>query len=199
MGIKIVPNMNIIKYIKQLFGCVKPHPKEQTILKNIEQFKYGITHENIIKRIDALVEKEAVVYSCFNNSYTIEGISVAEIIHEFLKEIRYLVIIKGKQITSDNNTDNRIYEYLKNIYNQQLEEKDIEEGYKLKEYLKTGVYPTVVSPEDIWNEKKIDSVKTAINAHAATQSEERILTNQLLSNQYKLEDNIQYDSTQINP
>ena len=48
--------------------------------------------------------------------------------------------------------------------------------------------------EDIWNDKKKASVKEAIRAHAATQSKERILTNRLLSIQYKLEDYIQSDT-----
>lgn len=48
--------------------------------------------------------------------------------------------------------------------------------------------------EDIWNDKKREDVKKAILAHAATQSTERILTNRLLSIQYKLEDYIQNES-----
>lgn len=48
--------------------------------------------------------------------------------------------------------------------------------------------------EDIWNDKKKASVREAILAHSATQSKERILTNRLLSIQYKLEDYIQNDS-----
>ncbi|WP_286850424.1 MULTISPECIES: helix-turn-helix transcriptional regulator [Sphingobacterium] len=51
-----------------------------------------------------------------------------------------------------------------------------------------------IQSEDIWNYKKRDSVKAAICAHAATQSKERILTNQLLTIQYKLEDYIQNDN-----
>lgn len=51
-----------------------------------------------------------------------------------------------------------------------------------------------IQSEDIWNDNKRDSVKAAIRAHAATQSKERILTNQLLTIQYKLEDYIQNDS-----
>lgn len=47
--------------------------------------------------------------------------------------------------------------------------------------------------EEIWNDKKKASIKEAILAHAATQSKERILTNRLLSIQYKLEDYIQND------
>ena len=196
--------MKIINYLKKLFGCVQEKEKTQNvIIEGIEQFKYGITHEDIIKKIDELVKKGNKVKFHCTNSYSIEGIAVTKnILNIFTSynNIYYHVSIKTKSITTKfNNPDDRLYVYLETIYNKQLEEKDIEEGYKLKEYLKTGVYPTVVSPEDIWNEKKIDSVKTAINAHAATQSEERILTNQLLSNQYKLEDNIQYDSTQINP
>jgi antitoxin HigA-1 len=51
-----------------------------------------------------------------------------------------------------------------------------------------------IQSEDIWNDKKRDNVKAAIRAHAATQSKERILTNQLLTIQYKLEDYIQNDN-----
>lgn len=48
--------------------------------------------------------------------------------------------------------------------------------------------------EDIWNDKKKEGLKEAILSHSATQSKERILTNRLLSIQYKLEDYIQNDS-----
>lgn len=53
--------------------------------------------------------------------------------------------------------------------------------------------------EDIWNDKKKGELKKAILAHSATQSKERILTNRLLSIQYKLEDYIQSenDSTEV--
>jgi plasmid maintenance system antidote protein VapI len=51
-----------------------------------------------------------------------------------------------------------------------------------------------IQSEDIWNDKKRNSVKVAIRDHAATQSKERILTNQLLTIQYKLEDYIQNDN-----
>ena len=53
---------------------------------------------------------------------------------------------------------------------------------------------TEIQSEDIWNDKKRESVKVAIRSHAATQSKERILTNQLLTIQYKLEDYIQNDN-----
>ncbi|OMQ11335.1 helix-turn-helix domain-containing protein [[Flexibacter] sp. ATCC 35103] len=48
--------------------------------------------------------------------------------------------------------------------------------------------------EDIWNDKKKVELKKAILAHSATQSKEQILTNRLLSIQYKLEDYIQDES-----
>jgi plasmid maintenance system antidote protein VapI len=48
--------------------------------------------------------------------------------------------------------------------------------------------------EDIWNDKKKGELKKAILAHSATQSKEQILTNRLLSIQYKLEDYIQDES-----
>lgn len=51
--------------------------------------------------------------------------------------------------------------------------------------------------EDIWNDKKRVSVKEAIKAHAATQSKERILTNRLLSIQFKLEDYIHSDNDDV--
>lgn len=53
--------------------------------------------------------------------------------------------------------------------------------------------------KDIWNDKKERDLKEAILSHSATQSKERILTNKLLSIQYKLEDYIQndIDDTQI--
>lgn len=48
--------------------------------------------------------------------------------------------------------------------------------------------------EDIWNDKKKGELKKAILTHSSTQSKERILTNRLLSIQYKLEDYIQNES-----
>jgi antitoxin HigA-1 len=48
--------------------------------------------------------------------------------------------------------------------------------------------------EEIWNDNEKASVKEIIRAHSATQSKERILTNRLLSIQYKLEDYIQNDN-----
>jgi plasmid maintenance system antidote protein VapI len=47
---------------------------------------------------------------------------------------------------------------------------------------------------DIWNEKKNSELKKFISTHSAKQSRERILTNRLLSIQYKLEDYIQNES-----
>lgn len=47
---------------------------------------------------------------------------------------------------------------------------------------------------DIWNDKKKDELKKFISSHSAKQSKERILTNELLSIQYKLEDYIQNES-----
>lgn len=51
--------------------------------------------------------------------------------------------------------------------------------------------------EDIWNDKKIKDAKKAILIHSSKQSKERILTNQLLSIQYKLEDYIQNESDDV--
>ena len=48
--------------------------------------------------------------------------------------------------------------------------------------------------EEIWNDKKKEGVKEFITSHSAKQSKERMLTNRLLSIQYKLEDYIQNDS-----
>jgi plasmid maintenance system antidote protein VapI len=48
--------------------------------------------------------------------------------------------------------------------------------------------------EEIWNDKKKEGVKEFIISHSAEQSKERMLTNRLLSIQYKLEDYIQNDS-----
>ncbi|RUT67747.1 XRE family transcriptional regulator [Flavobacterium cupreum] len=56
-----------------------------------------------------------------------------------------------------------------------------------------------IQVEDIWNDKKKGDLKKIISSHAAKQSKERVLTNQLLSIQYKLEDYIQSesDSTEV--
>lgn len=51
-----------------------------------------------------------------------------------------------------------------------------------------------IQVNDIWNDKKKGEIKKAILSHAATQSKEMILTNRLLSIQYKLEDYIQNES-----
>lgn len=52
--------------------------------------------------------------------------------------------------------------------------------------------------EEIWNDKKRDTVRRAVVSHAASQSKEDILTSQLLSIQYKLEDYIQNeDDTEV--
>jgi len=48
--------------------------------------------------------------------------------------------------------------------------------------------------EDIWNDKKKGELKKIILADSAKQSKERILKNQLLSIQFKLEDYIQNDN-----
>jgi plasmid maintenance system antidote protein VapI len=48
--------------------------------------------------------------------------------------------------------------------------------------------------EDIWNDKKKAELKKIILADSAKQSKERILKNQLLSIQFKLEDYIQNDT-----
>ena len=51
--------------------------------------------------------------------------------------------------------------------------------------------------EDIWNDKKKEGIKKAILSYSATQSKEQILTNRLLSIQYKLEDYIQNENDDI--
>ena len=48
--------------------------------------------------------------------------------------------------------------------------------------------------EEIWKDKNKEGVKEFISSHSAKQSKERMLTNRLLSIQYKLEDYIQNDS-----
>jgi plasmid maintenance system antidote protein VapI len=48
--------------------------------------------------------------------------------------------------------------------------------------------------EEIWNDKKKEELKEFITSHSANQSKERLLTNKLLSIQYKLEDYIQNES-----
>lgn len=45
--------------------------------------------------------------------------------------------------------------------------------------------------EEIWNDKKNEGIKGFIATHSANQSKERMITNRLLSIQYKLEDYIQ--------
>ena len=45
--------------------------------------------------------------------------------------------------------------------------------------------------EEIWNDKKNEGIKEFIATHSANQSKERMITNRLLSIQYKLEDYIQ--------
>jgi plasmid maintenance system antidote protein VapI len=45
--------------------------------------------------------------------------------------------------------------------------------------------------EEIWNDKKKEGIKEFITTHSANQSKERMITNRLLSIQYKLEDYIQ--------
>jgi antitoxin HigA-1 len=48
--------------------------------------------------------------------------------------------------------------------------------------------------EDIWNDKKKEGLKEFIATHSAKQSKEQLLTNRLLSIQYKLEDYIQNEN-----
>jgi len=48
--------------------------------------------------------------------------------------------------------------------------------------------------DDIWNDKKKSELREFISAHSAKQSKERMLTNKLLSIQYKLEDYIENDN-----
>ncbi len=50
---------------------------------------------------------------------------------------------------------------------------------------------------DIWNDKKKNEIKNAVLSHSASQSKEMIITNRLLSIQYKLEDYIQNESDDI--
>ncbi len=47
---------------------------------------------------------------------------------------------------------------------------------------------------EIWNDKKKEGIKEFIASHSANLSKERVLTNRLLSIQYKLEDYIQNES-----
>jgi plasmid maintenance system antidote protein VapI len=51
--------------------------------------------------------------------------------------------------------------------------------------------------EDLWNEKKKQGVKEFIATHSANQSKERMLSNRLLSIQYKLEDYIQNEDKDL--
>lgn len=48
--------------------------------------------------------------------------------------------------------------------------------------------------EEIWNDKKKEGLKEFITTHSANQSKQQMLTNNLLSIQYKLEDYIQNES-----
>lgn len=48
--------------------------------------------------------------------------------------------------------------------------------------------------EEIWNDKKKEGLTEFITSRSSKQSKERILTNKLLSIQYKLEDYIQNES-----
>jgi plasmid maintenance system antidote protein VapI len=48
--------------------------------------------------------------------------------------------------------------------------------------------------EEIWNDKKKEGLKEFIASHSANQSKQQMLTNNLLSIQYKLEDYIQNES-----
>ncbi|WP_445710197.1 helix-turn-helix transcriptional regulator [Flavobacterium sp.] len=48
--------------------------------------------------------------------------------------------------------------------------------------------------EDIWNDKKKSGLKEFISANSVKQSKERMLTNKLLSIQYKLEDYIKNEN-----
>lgn len=51
-----------------------------------------------------------------------------------------------------------------------------------------------VQVNDIWNDKKRAEIKKAILSHSAFQTKEMILTNRLLSIQYKMEDYIQNEN-----
>lgn len=50
---------------------------------------------------------------------------------------------------------------------------------------------TEVTPHDIWNDKKLESINEFIKGHSEKQSKERRVKNKLLSIQYKLEDYIE--------
>ncbi|MBA4153591.1 helix-turn-helix domain-containing protein [Flavobacterium sp.] len=51
-----------------------------------------------------------------------------------------------------------------------------------------------ITIENIWNDKKKSGLKEFISTNSTMQSKERMLTNKLLSIQYKLEDYIQNDN-----
>lgn len=51
-----------------------------------------------------------------------------------------------------------------------------------------------IQVEEIWNDKKKEGLKEFIASHSANQSKQQMLTNNLLSIQYKLEDYIQNES-----
>ncbi|MFT6868247.1 MAG: plasmid maintenance system antidote protein VapI [Cyclobacteriaceae bacterium] len=51
-----------------------------------------------------------------------------------------------------------------------------------------------IEPKDIWNEIKRNELKDFISEHAKKQSKDRLLTNKLLSIQYKMEDYIRNDN-----
>ncbi|QHI36359.1 hypothetical protein IMCC3317_17210 [Kordia antarctica] len=52
---------------------------------------------------------------------------------------------------------------------------------------------TEITPNDIWNVKKVNSVNEFIKNHSDNQTKERKIRNKLLSIQYKLEDYIEKD------
>jgi antitoxin HigA-1 len=53
---------------------------------------------------------------------------------------------------------------------------------------------TEIQFEEIWNDEKKKGIKEFIASHSSKQSKERMLTNRLLSIQYKLEDYIQNEN-----
>ncbi|MGM0579909.1 MAG: helix-turn-helix transcriptional regulator [Bacteroidota bacterium] len=55
-----------------------------------------------------------------------------------------------------------------------------------------------ILPNDIWNEEKLKKVKKFVNKHSKEQSEERKLSNKLLSIQYKLEDYLEKEDVEEN-
>lgn len=51
-----------------------------------------------------------------------------------------------------------------------------------------------IKTTDIWNKKKLDTVKDFILSHSAKQSKERLIKNELLAIKYRIEDYIESDT-----